>query len=109
MAMDDIFVRKLEVLRAVLAFALPVTSGYRCPDYNDEVSRTGRDGPHTTGHAVDIALYGERVHRLLEATPRMGFSGIGLRQHGERGERCVHLDDLSAGDGRPRPWVWSYR
>lgn len=99
------FVKKLERLREELGFPMPVTSGYRCPDYNARVSSTGRTGPHTTGRAVDIGVDRYRAWRLiLEAMPE--FTGIGLQQKGQG--RFVHLDDLPNAEGQPRPTVWSY-
>lgn len=41
---DHQFVTELDDLRHHLGFALPITSGYRCPEYNAQVSLTGRNG-----------------------------------------------------------------
>lgn len=102
------FMDKLQSLRERLGFPLSVTSGYRTPEHNEKVSTTGLTGPHTTGQAVDIAIYGERAYLLMEQAPTLGFAGIGWRQHGSRSQRFIHLDDLARPD-YPRPWVWSYR
>lgn len=105
MQMD--FVRKLNDLRRRFGFPLVVTSGYRCPDYNERISTTGRDGPHTTGRAVDLHVYGERVHGLfLHMTLGGWMTGIGLHQRGPLATRFIHLDDL--GDPHPRPRIWTY-
>ncbi len=45
---------------------------------------------------------------LIALAHKHGFSGIGLRQHGDYKGRFVHLDDLSNATGRPRPWIWTY-
>lgn len=106
--MSTEFVDKLDDLRERHGFALVVTSGYRCPDYNDRIASTGRDGPHTTGQAVDLALSGPRVHRLVTQCSLGGWmSGIGLNQRGEHSKRFVHLDDLAEPD-HPRPRIWTY-
>ena len=103
MHMDSGFMAKLVAIRRELGFPLPVTSGYRCPAHNAAVSETGINGPHTTGHAVDIAISGERAYRLLRAALAHGMTGIGIKQHGDG--RFIHLDDL---DGPTRPWIWGY-
>ena len=106
--MSPDFVRKLDDLRERCGFPFRVTSGYRCPDYNDRIASTGRDGPHTTGKAVDVQLAGPNVHRLLQQISLGGWmSGIGLNQRGEHSSRFVHMDDLTEPD-HPRPRVWTY-
>ena len=106
--MLEAFVRKLDSLRLDYGSPLTVTSGYRCPIHNDAVSSTGLTGPHTTGCAVDIHVVGFATHRLMKQASIAGFSGIGVAQKGEHNSRFLHLDVLDAGEGRPRPWVWSY-
>lgn len=104
-AMNEEFMRRLIALREEMVFPFVVTSGYRCPEHNDRVSTTGPTGPHTTGRAVDIAVYGGRAYRILAAAPRHGFTGIGVSQKGD--SRFLHLDDLIF-PAYPRPTVWSY-
>ncbi|MGE0407460.1 MAG: D-Ala-D-Ala carboxypeptidase family metallohydrolase [Candidatus Korobacteraceae bacterium] len=106
--MKDAFLRRLVDLRIELDFAFIVSSAYRCPRHNQAVATTGSDGPHTTGRAVDLLVYGFRAMAILEAAARFGMTGIGLRQHGPHRSRFLHLDDLPAAPGRPRPWVWTY-
>lgn len=104
---QDDFIRKLDTLRQTCGFPLPVTSGYRCPDYNAKVSGTGKTGPHTTGRAVDIAVNRAEAYQLVgHAMFSANMSGIGLQQKGSA--RFVHLDDLPNAEGQPRPTVWSY-
>jgi len=81
-----------------------ISSGYRCPAYNDAQSTTGRNGPHTVG-AVDVLISGSDAWDLIRAAMDLGWYGLGVRQHGDIGERFVHLDRLESG---PRPWIWSY-
>jgi uncharacterized protein YcbK (DUF882 family) len=102
------FMRRLVELRKKLNFPLILTSAYRCPEYNARVSSTGSSGPHTTGQAVDIAVYGYRAAKLVGLARKYGFTGVGLKQKGPHVGRFVHLDDLEEADGRPRPWVWTY-
>ena len=85
-----------------------VTSGYRTPEHNRRVSRTGYEGPHTTGRAVDVAAFGERALRIVRIALAHGFTGIGLKQNGPHHLRFVHLDDLAGDHRTPRPRIWTY-
>lgn len=106
MMMQDEFMRKLVILRTQLGFPLPVSSGYRCPTHNTNISSTGPSGPHTTGRAVDIAIHGMNAYRLIQAALEShAFTGIGVHQKGPYKGRFVHIDDL---DNSTRPWIWSY-
>jgi zinc D-Ala-D-Ala carboxypeptidase len=100
------FMDKVEKLRDRLGFPLPVTSGYRCPEYNNRVSGTGRTGPHTSGRAIDLGVSHARALELIRMALSMGFTGIGIKQHGAG--RFIHLDDLPDAEGQPRPNLWSY-
>lgn len=106
MEMQDEFMRKLEVLRVQAGFPFPVTSGYRCPSHNCAVSSTGNNGPHTTGRAVDISIWGSAAFKLVQkALESHAFSGIGVKQKGPLSGRFIHLDDI---DSDTRPRIWSY-
>lgn len=94
---------KLNELRRTLGFPLPVTSGYRCKKYNEE---KGYTQTHSTGQAVDIACSHKQAYEILKHAPAVGFTGIGIKQKGDG--RFIHLDDLEAGEKRPRPHIWSY-
>lgn len=100
MAFD--FITKLDALRREVGFPLRVTSGYRCPVHNQNVSTTGPNGPHTTGRAVDLDVRGANALKLIEAALKAGFTGVGVQQKGAT--RFIHLDDLTDG----RPMIWSY-
>ena len=106
--MDEDFMARLDKTREEYGSPMVVTSGYRCPEYNDEVSSTGRNGPHTTGKAVDISVSGEDAHRLLYYVMRNGFSGVGVKQAGDHKSRFIHVDTLSEEESNTRPWLWSY-
>lgn len=104
---DSHFVTLLEELRHKYGKPLIVNSGYRCPEYNNEVSETGMDGPHTTGRAVDLGIDGPEAFRLLKVAMDLGyFTGVGIKQKGK--SRFIHLDNLLNLVGSPRPRVWSY-
>lgn len=106
-AMDPAFMDRLQAMRSKTLTPFVVTSGYRCPDYNDAIASTGRGGPHTTGRAVDLSCAGNRAHDILQLAALAGMTGIGVAQGGDHAKRFLHLDDLPNG-AHPRPWVWSY-
>lgn len=106
MVPEQDFMEKVQAIRDRAGFPFTVTSAARCPNYNSQVSSTGRTGPHTTGRAIDIGARGEQAYRIVGLAMLMGFTGIGVNQKG--GARFVHLDDLPNGPGCPRPYIWSY-
>ena len=105
--MNNLFMQRIVMLRELLGFPFVVTSAYRCKNHPVE-ARKDSPGAHTTGQALDINVYGNNAHRLLDAALRAGFSGVGIAQKGEHSIRFIHLDDLGNSDDRPRPTVWSY-
>lgn len=100
---DTEFVDKLDRLRQLFHRPIIITSGYRCPEYNNQISTTGFDGPHTTGKAADISVDRQRAYYLLELAFELGFTGIGIHQKGVG--RFIHLDILTEG---LRPTIWTY-
>jgi uncharacterized protein YcbK (DUF882 family) len=106
--MHPAFMDRLQRLRRAFRQPMVITSGYRCPDYNARISSTGRDGPHTTGRAVDVHVVGGDALDLLVMAREQGFTGIGVQQRGPHDGRYLHLDDLSDRQAGPRPWLWSY-
>lgn len=112
--MNDYFMSRLISLRENMGFPFIVSSAYRCSDYNETISETGPDGPHTTGRAIDIVIYGKRAENLIQGAFRYGIlglnhGGLGLHQRGPHKKRFVHLDDLNRSDWhKTRPWVWTY-
>lgn len=104
--MSTAFVDMLDDLRDACGFPLPVTSGYRCPEYNAKVSSTGLTGPHTTGRAADLGVSRKQAYEVLSWAFRLGFTGIGVKQTGDG--RFIHLDNLPAAEGQPRPTIWGY-
>ena len=108
--MNGEFIAKLQQLRDQMGWPFIITSGYRCPEHNNNVSSTGRAGPHTTGRAVDIAVVGSNTLSLLAtAISIIGMTGIGVKQKGDHAGRFIHLDNLQDHEtAGPRPWLWSY-
>ena len=103
--MDEEFLDRLQEVRDKFGKAMHLSSAYRCPVWNDQVSMTGRKGPHTTGRACDVLVSGKEALRLISIALDCGMQGIGVKQHGEYAGRFVHLDDLDEG---VRPHIWSY-
>ena len=100
---DESFLAILQEIRNQIAKPLRITSGYRCPIHNQNVSSTGADGPHTTGRAADIGIQGSDAWALLRiAASFPEIRGIGVNQKGRA--RFIHLDTLP----HNRPTVWSY-
>ncbi len=105
-------VTQLEALRVEYGVAMRLSSGYRCPKHNQEVSSSGSNGPHTVymdnNIAVNVLEYGNHAFELVELAIAYGWQGIGLQQKGDYHKRFVHLDRLGSDIGRPRPWIWTY-
>lgn len=104
--MHPMFLQALDQLREKYGKPLVVSSGYRCPSYNAKVSKSGPNGPHTTGRAADVLVDRGDAYRLTRLAMESGFTGIGFQQKGAG--RFLHLDILTDAPGQPRPTVWSY-
>lgn len=102
--MNMAFLDKMDEIRKEYG-PIRISSGYRCAQYNAKLSSTGFCGPHTTGRAVDVPVYGEDAIRLIRIALNKGMTGVGVKQKGPHNKRFIHLDDLSNGI---RPWIWSY-
>ena len=70
-------------------------------------ARKSSPGAHSTGHAIDIGVRGEKAYMLLDAAVQAGLTGIGINQKGSSG-RFIHLDDIEGSRTQPRPTIWSY-
>lgn len=106
--MDIDFMEMLEDLRVWYGKPIRLSSAFRCPSYNNKVSVTGLNGPHTTGCAVDILVHGSYAYDILRGAFVFGFTGVGVDQKGRLGGRFIHLDSLSVPDyHRPRVWTYS--
>lgn len=100
------FMDKIERVRVRFGKPMHVTGPARCPKYNNQVSTTGLDGPHTTGRALDIGVRGEDALKLILIAVSEGITGIGVSQKGD--SRFIHLDDIPNDAKHPRPYIWSY-
>lgn len=76
---------------------LSITSGYRNPKYNNDVSFSGNDGEHTHGTAIDIDVSkysDEDKKRLIALFVANGARGVGHYANG-----TIHVD-LRSGQGK---------
>jgi hypothetical protein len=100
------FMFKLIKLRNLLGWPFSINSGYRCPDYNDQIyvargsdPGTHRAGPHTIG-AADVRCSFERAYQLMDLATAENM-GVGPRQHGPVANRFIHVDNQG-------PRIWTY-
>jgi zinc D-Ala-D-Ala carboxypeptidase len=107
LAMLPSFMDRLQRLRDDFAKPMVISSGYRSPKHSIEIAKS-QPGTHAMGCAVDVQISGADVTRLIALANKHGFTGIGVRQHGEYKKRIVHLDDAPEAPWRPRPHFWSY-
>lgn len=101
--MDDTFMREiLDPIRNACGFPFHITSGYRCPEYNNRISSTGTKGAHTTGKAVDIRANSRQKSQIMSAAYNLGISRFGVAK------TFVHLDDCAEDEGFDSDVVWTY-
>jgi uncharacterized protein YcbK (DUF882 family) len=69
-----------------------IISGFRSPEYNDLLVRTGqqaaRNSLHVQGQAIDLSIPGIPLKKLREAALELKYGGVGSY----RNSTYVHLD-----------------
>lgn len=98
------FMNRLQLLRSACGFAFPVTSGFRCEEYDKLI---GGAGVHPLGEAGDLNLWGGKINIIVSHLSRLGINRFGLSQTGDYKKRFIHLDTLISED-HPSPWNWTY-
>ena len=78
---------KLIELRKILERPVYITSGYRCPRYNQKVGGV-TNSYHCIGLAADIKVKDINLINLLEICENIDFSGIGFYEK----KTFLHLD-----------------
>jgi uncharacterized protein YcbK (DUF882 family) len=93
----------LEELRKREGAPIVPTSWLRVPSHNDKVSKSGRDGPHTTGNAVDFTFLGKDNVAIYNRLAKTWKGGHALKVKGGR-VIFIHLDMVRW--GKPRTWAY---
>lgn len=69
-----------------------IVSGYRSPEYNEQLikmgTRAARHSYHVSGQAMDVQIPGVSLRTLREVALRLGCGGVGYYPRG----KFVHLD-----------------
>ena len=82
---------------------LSITSAFRCSSHNDSVSSTGPNGPHTTGHSLDISVKNSQHRKQLIDHFATKVTGLGVAKS------FIHIDNLTEEQGFDmRPNAWKY-
>ena len=82
---------------------LSITSAFRCSSHNDSVSSTGPNGPHTTGHSLDISVKDSQHRKELIDYFATKVTGLGIAKS------FIHIDNLTHEHGfNMRPNAWKY-
>ena len=101
--MDNGFLLLLDSLRDKVG-PLIVTSGYRCEDYNDSISATGRHGSHTLGRAADLkCTLSSQRYAIIKAAMDLQILRVGIAK------TYIHVDNCDdQNDGFPDNVAWVY-
>ena len=90
--LHPLLLQKLKGLRYKLAKPVIITSGFRCPDYNQKVSGV-KGSYHLLGMAADIYVPEISLNTLFSVAEEIGFNGIGFYPK----RNILHLDIRPAG------------
>lgn len=93
MNMQPSFMQRTVQVRRQLGWWFVGISASRCPLHNNNVGKTGYDGPHTYGRAIDVeVLNSHKRFQLIDALLKAGFKRIGIAKS------FIHWDDLTPKD-----------
>lgn len=85
--LHSLLLQKLKGLRFKTGRPVIITSGYRCPAYNQKVGGV-KTSYHLLGMAADIHVPGVSIEELLPMAEEIGFKGIGCYPK----QNFLHLD-----------------
>ena len=105
--MDHGFMGKLDSVRGLCGFPLPIASGFRCHGHDLALGGSGT-GAHPQGMGSDIAVHGPQARILVKHAMVEGITSIGIMQHGPTEKQFIHLDDCGARFNPYRQMMWSY-
>lgn len=95
---EDRLLLRLDAARELAGIPFKITSGYRCPTYNDDIGGV-QDSAHVKGLAADIAADSKQKYPIISALISVGFVRIGVAKG------FIHADvDLS----KPQKVIWTY-
>ena len=100
--MEDEFMHKIVAIREKIGKQFNISSAFRCPSHNASVSKTGLNGPHTTGRAIDIICNSRLRSEILHEATKLGMSRFGIAKWG------IHIDDLTDADNFDTDVIWIY-
>jgi hypothetical protein len=100
-----LFQRLLQELRYAYGKPIVVNSCKRCAVHDASLNGSGA---HLIG-AVDVKAHGKEAYWLVACAIQLGWTGIGLRQHGPIETRFVHLDRRQHVGSELTPWIWTYK
>jgi len=112
--MNADFMGLLVRLRKYRGVPMVLNSAFRCPDHDSKVGTSHQPGkgPHTTGHAVDVAINSTEARDFLKALDIVGgFTGVGLniKEGTSPNSWFIHIDNLTTAEaGILRPNLWTY-
>jgi len=85
--LHPLLLKKLVSFREMINKPVYITSGYRCPSYNQKIGGVKRSY-HMLGLAADIRVEGISALDLLEYAEIIDFTGIGFYEK----KNFLHLD-----------------
>lgn len=94
--MDPDFMSWLQSIRTEVGQPFIISSGFRCLESDTSAAR------HRTGKAVDIVISNPWASIIMDLAIERGVDGKGMRQHGLRDKRFIHLDRT----GRSAFWTY---
>lgn len=104
--MDLRFVKKLDEARSIAGIPFKVTSGWRSPEYQEDLRKRGYPtsrgkSPHEKGVACDIYVKNDKARaKILDSLQEVGLNRFGIASN------FIHVDaDFDRNANR----IWHYK